>query len=364
MSASGCLAPQDDPLEEQPGVAESESSNVPLEVPLCESEPENLMDDGCPPEDPNSCNLICSSTSYCNTQCKINEQLIACGDYGICQVPCSQICTTGSRCDMFCYQYGVPSTCGQSGACNPPPDCLVEFWTGYGYTGTRNCFGTKSDVEQVLANGGRLDVNQVSNNDQYSSFRTIEQTCRDRGISPCRFAGVPNTIKTGATRVYKDTNLSGKSKQFPEWVDGDADFDDDHWYDNWWQGDIDEKISSFYMDFSVAPTCYKAFRDGPSCGLCLNGGAWLQPFNCTAVANPLKGEGWIKVDATKNVWVFFYPGTYSPATIGYDQGDYRLHLQYYELVYPATFGASYDIEWHARANPTKTWFDKTVAGAF
>ncbi len=367
VSASGCLAPQEDFLDELSGAEEPKSVELSHFIPQCQTQAlQGIIYEDCPsddPADPNACDLICSTSSHCDTQCSLSGYPYTCGIYGLCQEPCSHVCTGSSRCDRSCYQNGVPTTCGQSGVCSPPPDCLVEFWTGYGYTGARDCYGTKADVERVLASGGRLDITQVSRNDQYSSFRTIEQVCQDRGISPCHLAGVPNKVKTGATRVYKDANFSGKSKQFPEWVNGDSDFDNDLWYDAWLQGDIDEKISSFFMGFSVAPTCYKAYRDSPSCGLCLDGGAWLQPFECTNAANPLTGEGWIKVDTAKNVWVFFYPGTYSPASVGYN-GNYRLYLKQYNLVYPAPSGSQYGIEWRVQNNPTTLWFENSVPGSF
>jgi hypothetical protein len=264
---------------------------------------------------------------------------------------------------MTCYQNGVQSSCGQAGSCNPAPDCLVEFWTGYGYTGARDCYGTKADVDLALANpnGAPLVVNQVSHNDQYSSFRTIEQICQDRGIDPCHLAGVPNKIKTGVTQVYKDANRSGKWKQFSEAVNGDSDFDDNTWYGSWIQGDVDDKISSFSMDFSVAPTCYKAVG-GPNC-LCIDGGASLLPIECT---DAKLGEGWTKVSAAKNVWVLFSPDAYSPALLGHKAGSttVQLYLKDYYLTYPGTPGSGFGIEWHYLANAPLLWFDYSVPGAF
>jgi hypothetical protein len=378
MCLCACTIPPDDFADESSDINASalEEGNVPLleeylletreEVDVAIEPPCERAAPGtdCAPPDPYACQNVCTYDSICSSPCnELNGNDSTCGAYGICQRPCSQVCSTSSRCDASCYHNGIPKTCGAYGTCTPPPDCLVEFWTGANFTGTRSCYGTAEDVERVRSEGGRLDVMSVTHNDQYTSFRTIEQVCRNKGISPCRFANILNPIITGSTKVHKDGSLSDKSKVFSSGVDSDGNFDNDTWYDNWLQGDIDNKISSFFMNFTVGPVCYKAVGS-PPCTLCMEGGAYLYPFDCKVVAaTPSQNQGWIQVDAGKKIWVFFDSNTYSHARMGILNGVYRIKLDPpYFLVYPGTrYGK--DIEWHTSSSVGVTWFENTVPGA-
>lgn len=329
-----------------------------LEQPPVEDCPVGLDTDECQP-DPYLCTSRCSSSAYCNTECSYYGQIISCEDYGTCQIPCAQACSAAASCNKSCYQNGAATTCGQFGVCNPPPDCLVEFWTGYGYTGTRDCYGTQADVENAVGKTGSLAVQMVIKNDQYSSFRTIEQVCLDRGISPCHLAGTPNAIKTGITTIYKDFNLSGMPTQFADSADKSPDFRTKYWGNSPIMGNIDKKMSSFVMSFSVGPTCFHASGLG-GCNLCIDGGAWLVPYKCTTVAKENTAEGWYK---TKNIWVHFDGGSYAPTKFSYVNGKIVWGLQKnFYLMYPGTM---HDIDWiYSNNDIPPVYFQLSVPGAF
>lgn len=335
-----------DPDEQGPSkklICPNGPESCPIPVPLCQSS--------------------CTAYTACGTACTYGEEPATCGEYGVCLKSCAQVCSATSACGTPCSTNGGASTCGSFGTCNyTPPDCLVEFWTGYGYTGTRDCYGTPADVEQAAANGGKLVVKAVKSNDQYSSFRTIEQVCADRFIHPCHLAGVPNKIKTGATTIYKDANLTGQWAQFAATVDGVPDMRKKYWQDNLVLGNTDDKLSSFIMEFSVAPTCYQA--DGIACpGLCIDGGAWLNPIECTVSTDTNNQQGWAQVDPVKNVWVRFTAQSYAPTKYYNVNGQIRWGLQeHFKFVYP---GYYHELDWvYSNAPVPPIYFQGSVVGAF
>lgn len=205
---------------------------------------------GLPPPsgDPNACGSVCAPTSSCSTSCSENGIQTTCGSYGVCHsTECSAICSNGLRCDTSCTVNGAASTCGAYGVCLPPPDCLFEFYTDSNFGGIKDCFGTTSDLAAAVQNSSGTQLlfrwSAVPHNDMYSSFKSANAICNERGISPCRLAGSPYAFTYGYVEVYQDSNYDGKYKDYDSW--SDLDFMDDHWYDEFWQGHVNDQTSSF-----------------------------------------------------------------------------------------------------------------------
>ena len=363
MTSSSCV---DDPAEletSEPGTTEEvtdldpDLASVPSPAGFVPLDEESL----------DSCGTVCQPASHCEIPCTApwnGGEWITCGDYGYCTEQCANVCSSNSRCDLQCYSGGGITSCQQWGSCNPPPDCLVEFWTEYGYTGVRDCYGTQDDLQQALNGSGKLTINQVLSNDQYSSFRTIEQVCADRGISPCRIGNMPNTIKTTDTIVYADPALSGSlAAVFKDAVNAFPDLRKKRWGDFPIMPNVDNKISSISVNYLLKPVCYRVV-DGGNCPLCLDGGGWIFPYSCAAIANISNSQGWYHADKVKNVWVYFDAASGAPTKFTNKNGTlmWGLDTGYY-LVFPVPNWPN-RIEWHFGFNVPAVYFQSTVPSPF
>lgn len=108
-------------------------------------------------------------------------------------------------------------------------------------------------------------------------------------------------------------------------------------------------------------TCYRA--TGPTCpSLCLDGGAWFEPYDCKTVADFSKVQGWVKLDSLNKIWVFFDPYTSGvPVQIWNVNGSLIPGLKkQYNLRYPPVFYPYYDVEWFANVNNPAKLFEKYV----
>lgn len=317
-----------------------------------------VPDECVPPSD--TCPQVCGATS-CDTPCTLNQEAVTCAEYGDCLEPCTQsLCEWDPGCQTLCLHNGSAKTCGGAGMCLPKPDCLIEFWTDAGYTGTRACYGTSADIDQAIASGGSatLTVNQVAHNDKYSSFRTIEEICALRGDTECYLQGTSREVRVGDVTVYQHANLKGAWRRFLADVESTANF-----YGMSFTPilKLNDMISSFTLQYTVAPACFRVV--GAGCNFCLDGMGWAGAIDCSVVATPLSSAGgWVQVDAAQNVWAWFDQDSQAPLQL-YESSPgvfaWGLHKDF-RIVYPGEF---YTIEWRYGASKP-TIFQPHIPGAF
>jgi hypothetical protein len=248
--------------------------------------------------DPSVCNTICKPTSNCNTQCKYDGEWTTCFDYDVCMPPCSQTCSSNSACGTPCSNNGPHITCGSYGTCNVPSCAQV-------------CSENSACGTSCINNGSHITCGSFGT----CTVPLCSQVCSGNSAcnTPCSDSGISATCGSfGACNV---------------------------------------------------PTCYRAY--GPTCpgpGLCLDGGAWLQPYDCKVVADFTKHQGWLKIDSLNKRWAFF-----DPATCGVPVQTWNINgslipglKSQYNLRYPPVFLIQYDIEWFANVNNPKQVFQKSV----
>jgi hypothetical protein len=125
------------------------------------------------------------------------------------------------------------------GMSEPSPACFVAFYMDANYRGSYDCYYAPPPP---YAGIWYLNVYQVFTDDAYSSHKTYDHLCYEQGISSnCTYG--PYKVDVRSVKVYKHSYYSGYDKRI---YDTYSDFDDVHWCGLC--GDIDNKISSFYVE--------------------------------------------------------------------------------------------------------------------
>jgi hypothetical protein len=120
--------------------------------------------------------------------------------------------------------------------------CVATFYVDANYSGSSYCLGayvtTSGEYTYSVPNAVNIGFNDV-----WSSYSTYDGFC-----STCTVNGWE--VDPYNVTVWKDINFSGKSFNFGG-DDYDSDFDNDHWGGVFYQGDIDNKVSSVRVKMSV-----------------------------------------------------------------------------------------------------------------
>lgn len=110
-------------------------------------------------------------------------------------------------------------------------------------------------------------------------------------------------------------------------------------------------------------TCFRAY--GPLCnGLCMDGGAWVEAFDCHIGADASKLQGWYQVDVAAKIWVFFDRTKCGAPLENYSQASIiKVRLRSpFKFVYhsPDQWQYSYPVEWLTEVNPKFVGLEKYV----
>jgi hypothetical protein len=116
--------------------------------------------------------------------------------------------------------------------------------------------GTASDLNNAVQQQGlpylMFGFPTLPHPNSYSSFQDAKTICANHVTSPCRLSGSPYVIEdVEYVQGWENGEYGGKSVYW-QGVHYDGNFDDDHWYGSWWQGDVEDKISSVKIRVRVS----------------------------------------------------------------------------------------------------------------